>query len=594
MSRIIRLTESDLTNIVKKVLNESNNLLKEQWVRGNDPIGYWKILFNVLKTGGIGVKWEVVNNPLKSTFMYWGGWVIWKDVNKNGGYPVSFTNMTTKVITTFKFKGGKYAGQPLNNIILNPKSINATFNLGQFGKLSNTVISDTITKYKKVGSSTPNYGDPNKWLLPNKFDSQDAWKKSNTALYSVNLIYNQIVESVAGVGTDPNKLLNAIKKLKNADEFKFLLTKFKDKKTGYSDFFEMINQEYDINNKQDVENLILALNKINVFTTANINKNGFGVYKFFGEYRLNDSHDSGYGTKTPESVINSCKSSWNKILPASIKWWKDWLSNPITKEKVYKNYLERPQYGVVNSGIKEYEIKNEINNAFIKYFELLNKIKLNFYDKTTLKLNGIYMIQFAGAFVTEADGNIYVNCSSRGASSAAYIDTTLIHEIQHMIYDIKPLNPERNIGSSFNGPNCKYETRSGIINKTFSNVVNPMDYSPDIIRASKNLGIDPFYLSSLEKQKEGRGRPGDPDYFCRETEKMSNIMAIRKLFGIQPGGKITLSMIKPYITFKKSSVDVEYILYCWIENKYPDLNQMLNDFNKLALNKNGAPKPNVT
>jgi hypothetical protein len=159
MSRIIRITESDITNIVKKVLNESNSLLKEQWVRGNDPIGYWKILFNTLKTGGIGVKWEVVNNPLKSTFMYWGSWVIWKDVNKNGGYPVSFTNMKTKVITTFKFKGGKYAGQPLNNIILNPKSINATFNLGQLGQLSNTVISDTITKYKKVGSSTPNYAN---------------------------------------------------------------------------------------------------------------------------------------------------------------------------------------------------------------------------------------------------------------------------------------------------------------------------------------------------------------------------------------------------------------------------------------------------
>jgi hypothetical protein len=163
-----------------------------------------------------------------------------------------------------------------------------------------------------------------------------------------------------------------------------------------------------------------------------------------------------------------------------------------------------------------------------------------------------------------------------------------------MIYYIKPLNPERNIGSSFNGANCKYETRSGIINNTFSHVVNATDYSPDIIRASKNLGIDPKYLSWLEEHKERRGMPGDPGYFCRETEKMSNIMAIRKLFGIQPGGKITLSMLKPYITFEKSDVDVEYILYCWVENKYPDLNQMLNDFNKLALNKNGAPKPNVT
>ena len=567
MSRIIRLTESDITNIVKKVLNESNSFGEEPWVRGNDPIGYWKILFNVLKTGGVGVKWEVVNDPVKSTFMYWGGWVIWKDVNTNGGYPVSFNDSVTKVSMTFEFKGSSifnsnYAGQPLNNIILYPKFIDSEFNLGVFAKISNKQMSDTILKYQK----------------------------SNPFNASVNLIYDQIVESVAGGGTDPNKLLNAVKKLENADEFKYLLTLFKDKKTGYSDFFEMINQEYDAFNTQDVANLITVLNNINVFTTANFSKTNVGLEVFMGYYRFNGS---GYGTKTPESVMNSCKSSWNKILPTSIKWWKDWLSNPITKEKVYKNYLEIPRYGVWNSGIKEYEIKNEINNAFIKYFELLNKIKLNFYDKTTLKLNNHYVRHDAGAFVFKGDNNIYVNCSSNGALSDEYIDTNLIHEIQHLIYNIKPLNPEKQIGSSFDGTNCTYQSRGGIINNISSKTTNTStNYSSDIIRASKTLGIDPKYLYWLEEDKKERGIPGDPGYFCRETEKMSNIMGIRRLFGIQPGGKITLNMLKPYIIGDKTSVDVEFILYCWIENKYPDFNQMLNDFNKLALNKNGAGKKN--
>ena len=567
MSRIIRLTESDLANIVKKVLNESNSFGEEPWVRGNDPIGYWKILFNVLKTGGVGVKWEVVNDPVKSTFMYWGGWVIWKDVNTNGGYPVSFNDYVTKVSMTFEFKGSSifnsnYAGQPLNNIILYPKFIDSEFNLGVFAKISNKQMSDTILKYQK----------------------------SNPFNASVNLIYDQIVESVAGGGTDPNKLLNAVKKLENADEFKYLLTLFKDKKTGYSDFFEMINQEYDAFNTQDVANLITVLNNINVFTTANFSKTNAGLEVFMGYYRFNSS---GYGTKTPESVMNSCKSSWNKILPTSIKWWKDWLSNPITKEKVYKNYLERPRYGVANSGIKEYEIKNEINNAFIKYFELLNKIKLNFYNKTTVKLNNHYVRHDAGAFVFKGDNNIYVNCSSNGALSDEYIDTNLIHEIQHLIYNIKPLNPEKQIGSSFDGTNCTYQSRGGIINNISSKTTNTStNYSSDIIRASKTLGIDPKYLYWLEEDKKERGIPGDPGYFCRETEKMSNIMGIRRLFGIQPGGKITLNMLKPYIIGDKTSVDVEFILYCWIENKYPDFNQMLNDFNKLALNKNGAGKKN--
>jgi hypothetical protein len=421
---------------------------------------------------------------------------------------------------------------------------------------------------------------------------------------SVDLIYLQIVDSVAGVGTDPNKLLDAIKKLKNSDEFKYLLTLFKDKKTGYSDFFEMINQEYDKFNKPDVENLILALHKINVFTTAEFYKNRAGQEIFYRGYKLSKN---GYGTKTSNEDIEFCKSSWNKILPSAIKWWKDWLSNPITKEKVYQNYLKNTNTSTTRpisnnpthlspiAGNNPANMKKDIDYFFTKYFELLNKIKLNFYDRTTLKLNGVYVHHDAGAFVTEADGNIYVNCSGNGASSAAYIDTTLIHEIQHLIYYIFPLNPEKQIGSSFNGANCTYETRDAIINNVSSKTTNTSkNYSPDIIRASKNLGIDPKYLSWLEEDKKERGTYNDPDYFCRETENMSRIMGIRKLFGIQPGGKITLSMLKPYITRDKSSVEVEFILYCWIENKYPDLNQMLNDINQLALNKNGAPKQNVT
>jgi hypothetical protein len=89
--------------------------------------------------------------------MYWGGWVIWKDVNKNGGYPVSFYDSATKVSMVFKFKGGKYAGQPSNNIIIEPKSITVPFNLGQFGKLSNKVMSATITKYQKSNPKEEGY-----------------------------------------------------------------------------------------------------------------------------------------------------------------------------------------------------------------------------------------------------------------------------------------------------------------------------------------------------------------------------------------------------------------------------------------------------
>ena len=120
------------------------------WNRDNDgPLGYWKMLFNVLTTHGIPVKWEKSGGD-DSTYMYWGGWAISKDLTKNGGYPVSFTDSATNVSMVFKFNGGKYTGQPADKIILDAKSINLTFNLGVFGRYDNKTMSGLITKYLKA------------------------------------------------------------------------------------------------------------------------------------------------------------------------------------------------------------------------------------------------------------------------------------------------------------------------------------------------------------------------------------------------------------------------------------------------------------
>ena len=125
MSFNIELNEKQIDGLIKLVLAEERtkkSLIAEQWERTppgkpKDALGYWKILFESLTSGGIGVKWEVPNDPVKSTFMYWGGWVIWKDIKKNGGYPVSFGVGKDGLTFTF-YPKGKYAGQPLNNIEL--------------------------------------------------------------------------------------------------------------------------------------------------------------------------------------------------------------------------------------------------------------------------------------------------------------------------------------------------------------------------------------------------------------------------------------------------------------------------------------------
>jgi len=192
------INEINKTNLINE--QSSKTFINEQWQRGADPIGYWTILFNQLKAGGIGVKWEVANNPAKSTFMYWGGWVIYKDGNINGGYPVAFTDTATKVSMVFKFKGGKYAGQPSNNIIIEPKTITSTFNLGVFGKISNKQMSDTITKYQKSNPKTTTVAVP-------KATAQD--------LQIGQKVFNELKYAFDGAGTYENEAVAAFNKIKN-------------------------------------------------------------------------------------------------------------------------------------------------------------------------------------------------------------------------------------------------------------------------------------------------------------------------------------------------------------------------------------------
>ena len=195
---ISKLESEYITENQKK----NNSVLSEQWARGKDSIGYWKILHDQLKKAGIGVKYgangKEVTDPTKSSFMYWGGWIINYSLSANGGYPVSFTDSASNVSMTFKFQGGKYAGQPAVNIILEPKTITSTFNLGQFGKLSNKQISDVITKYKK---SNP------KAVVSNQPTAQD--------LKTAQTVFDELKAAFDGGGTYEDDAITAFNKIKN-------------------------------------------------------------------------------------------------------------------------------------------------------------------------------------------------------------------------------------------------------------------------------------------------------------------------------------------------------------------------------------------
>ena len=409
---------------------------------------------------------------------------------------------------------------------------------------------------------------------------------SNPSNSSVIAIYNEIVEAVEGFGTDPNKLLLAIIKLNNQNEFKYLLTLFKDKKTGYSDFFEMVNEEFELDNWKEAEFLISALKNINVLTTAFIPTNYLGSKIFKGGFKLKNY---GYNNEIPETPetpetkkkMESCRTLWSKVLPKAIKWWRDWLSDPITKKKFSSNYSNEPY---------------TTPRFYPKYFELLNKIKLNFYNNNMISVNGIEVEKDAIAFVIGSDGNIYANCTFN--KNEIEIEETLIHEIQHMIYDIKPLNPNKKISSVFGKNDSGKESKEQIKSEYLSYSLNKNKtkiYSPEIIAASKKLNIDPRFLWTLKRRANAKmAKSDDPGYICRETEKMSNITAIRSTLGIKPGENITFDMIKPYMTQDMETTDFYWFLLCWAQRGFIDINKMLQNINQLALKQNNTPPTNPT
>jgi hypothetical protein len=95
----------------------------------------------------------------------------------------------------------------------------------------------------------------------------------------------------------------------------------------------------------------------------------------------------------------------------------------------------------------------EVENIFKKYLDSINKLKLVYYDNTMLGNNIDFLSALAFVHPSQPE-KIFVNCSQNDEDPYG----TLIHEMQHMLYNIKPLNPEVQIRNVFVDSNTKKST----------------------------------------------------------------------------------------------------------------------------------------
>ena len=367
-----------------------------------------------------------------------------------------------------------------------------------------------------------------------------------------NVIYGKIVNAVVGLGTNINGLLEALKLLKSPEQFKQLLSLFKDKKTGYDSFESMIYGEFESNNVIDFIDLEDFLRKIGISIDWDIYSSDWSNRIKIKKFTY---------PKTLQQVPKECSSKWQPQLEKAKNYWIQWLSSPITKNKFLNNWKK----------VEKNMTSVEVGNIFKKYIDSLKVLKLYYYNSKLIPNN-----PDAYAFVNSAEPEkIYVNCSQNDPDPYG----TLIHEIQHLLYYIKPLNPDVQIGNVFVDSNTKKSTP-----KTFfkgNSNSNANDVTNKIISTSKKFGVPITTLTYIlfKARNEEKEVPG---YSCRETEKMSNIMSIRSLFGVNPGQNITKEMLLPHIKGEKFNDDVVFVLYCWALKGFPDLDGMLNNINQLA------------
>ena len=373
--------------------------------------------------------------------------------------------------------------------------------------------------------------------------------------------YKHIVNAVAGWGTDPNGVLSALDNIKNQNDFKLLISLFKDKKTGYSSFDEMINGEYEGDNYDDIVKLDNKLRQFGIIPTYDKSKNRFGLKLFWGNFKTTFGKDPIGITR----VGPSCKSKWLPHLKRAKDYWIQWFSNPINKSKFKKNW----GVGVDNKidGIT-------VDDLFKKYINTLNPINLVYYDNITSKYVNV---QGDYAYVNKSEPTkIYVNCSQDDDTPYE----TLIHEIQHTLYNIKPLNPSVKIGDVFVNDKTKKMTPSTFFSSNSSqNNIESSSTNIESVAKTYNINKDTLNWWLNVAKVDEKETPG---YSCRTTEKMSNIMAIRKHFNLKPGGNITKEMLIPYIEGDKNDTNIYWVLSCWALNGFPDINIMLNKINQLA------------
>lgn len=235
---------------------------------------------------------------------------------------------------------------------------------------------------------------------------------------------------------------------------------------------------------------------------------------------------AGYADFTKERT--DCVKNYNKTtLTQAVNWWKDWLKSPITLNKFAKNWKIST---------------NEASEIFKDYDEALSNLKFQYYSDPNSK-SIAYVIPATIMGYSPFKGIIYVNCAKNTEDPLGI----LIHEIQHILYNVKPFHPKQKIDVDLKIDRNKKESIWTSLGSLFGSETEARQ--SELTKAEK----DKWYKYASDLKGQGVKRPielinryfellgsNQKDYMDEDTEVLSRLYGIRSIIGIKPGQDITV------------------------------------------------------
>jgi hypothetical protein len=269
-------------------------------------------------------------------------------------------------------------------------------------------------------------------------------------------------------------------------------------------------------------------------------------------------------------IINIVKRKWNNDqLNRAIGWWNNWTMNNIVIDRYSKNYNIS---------------RNETLRIMNQYREGLKGLKIFYVFQDNYN---------AIAFVNPGDPKtVYVNVA-KTKSFDPYL--TFLHELQHLLYYIKPLHPEQKIGDDLNiepsKPTSVFSNFMKSISDNLFGRIPESGFSYMYGRKMKLLGLNPgvkaFYSQKLKEFYAEKG-----DYTSNNNEILSRLKTVKVMLKKQPYDNMTIKEIGDLNNHQYPNIDPN-LFYMTLGLLYSnnDMNYVVNQWNQYAKNDNTVVPP---